>query len=99
MIINNIPTKQSGWTTTEFMMSPKEYSFLKKSVDFMIVHNIPTDDSGINTIQAAILNWLFRIVDGDANKMSDESLIEYINSKGIHKAMKLKDFNEKFGIK
>lgn len=54
---------------------------LSNGVKFAIVHDIPGKGS-INTIQAAFDCWLAR-----TNDYTAESLVKYINSKGVHRAM------------
>ena len=57
------------------------FNVKKKKVRLKIYHNIPDDGSNINTPHAALDAWLAR-----TSEFTDESFVNYINSKGIYRA-------------
>jgi hypothetical protein len=71
---------ETQWIETFFELSDGK--------KFSIVHNIERQGN-INSIQAAFDNWIIR-----TTKYTEKSLIDYINSKGVHKAMTKKNYDE-----
>lgn len=58
---------------------------LSNGEGFEIMHNIPEGD--INGLQGAIDNWLVR-----TDEYTPESFCKYVNSKGLHKAYTVEQF-------
>lgn len=53
---------------------------LSNGTSFKIRHNLAIDGP-VNSLQAAFDNWIVR-----TNEYTAESFVNYINSKGVHKA-------------
>lgn len=72
----------------EWFKGDVEFNVDNKNVKFSIVHNIP-NSRNINSIDAALENWLMRTDD-----FTDESFVDYINSKDVYKAFTMEQYNK-----
>jgi hypothetical protein len=63
---------------------------LSNGTIFQLVHNIEKTHGSINSVEAAIIAWCAR-----TKVFTQESFIEYINSKGVHEAMSKEEADAK----
>lgn len=61
---------------------------LSNGIKFRVITNIPRNKDNVNTMQAAIDSWLSR-----TDTYTDRSFVDYINSKGMHKAYTIDEYD------
>lgn len=73
--------KKFQWAQAEVVIGSKA---------FIIIHSLTDDEGTINTLNAALQNWIFR-----TNEYSAASFVDYINSKGEVRAYTVQQWKDK----